>query len=254
MDRSFPEAAEIEAGALKLLDELGAPRGEADHLEARTAEFVLLIVRLRELGVARPRRILEIGCGNGFSLLLWSLVADEVVGADIPEVASTARRFLSNRPETMAISVVDARGEDLSNVIGAFDLVVTQYVLEHVEDIGRTLLEIRSRLGPGGHALHVVPNMLDRTDWFVEYRSNRPVPRRLWDSVRDRGIGRTLRRPLAHVPPHSPEFGTYSDERREYRLERWVARLLRAGFEIVDFFPTRDVNWTVLTRVRRSGL
>lgn len=249
-----PEPAGVQARAMTLLEEVTADGvGDPAHLEARTAEFVLLMTRLRSHGLDAPRRVLEIGCGNGYSLLLWALAANEVVGVDVPDAAAAARQLVADRPGAERISVVEGRGEDLAAAGGRFDLVVTQYVLEHVADIARTIHELHAHLAPGGHALHVVPNMLDRTDWSIEYRLRTSPLRRLRQSLRDHGLARTLRGPLAHVPPHSPEFGSYADERREYRLERWVARLLRGGFEIVDYFPTRDVNWAILTRPQPSS-
>ena len=54
--------------------------------------------------------------------------------------------------------------------------------------------------------------------------------------------------PLESTPPHEPRFGDYARELGQYRLEAWALRVLRAGFEVVDHFQTRDVNWVLVTR------
>ena len=48
--------------------------------------------------------------------------------------------------------------------------MLTEYVLEHVRDLTEVLTNIRTRLAPGGMAVHVLPNLVDRHDWYVSYR------------------------------------------------------------------------------------
>lgn len=222
--------------------------------EIRTAEFALLIKRLSELEGLAPKRILEIGCGSGYSLLLWSLVADEVVGVDLPDVVSRTAEFLDvNRPAAgRRVSAVEGDIMTLGD-IGSFDLVVSQYVLEHVADIGGALASVNRAMTPGGLAIHVVPGLTDRHAWYISYRSGSSIRRRLWDVVRNRRLAAILD-PTVFTPPHAPEFGPFTVEHDEYRLERWALRFLKAGFSIVDYFQTRDVNWVFVTRRReRSG-
>jgi SAM-dependent methyltransferase len=127
-------------------------------------------------------------------------------------------------------------------------LILTEYVLEHVQDLPRVLGNVADRLAPDGYAVHVLPNVVDRHDWYVAYRAEQSAMRRVRTSVADRGVLRTLRSPFEHTPPHEPAFGDFAREHSEYRLERWAMRMLEAGFEIVDFFSTRDVNTVLVTR------
>ncbi len=223
-----------------------------EHFELRTAEFVLLLSRLYGVNDFTARRVLEIGCGNGYSLRLWAEIADEVVGIDLPTEIAQARRLLAVLPATN-VKLVEGVGEDLSAVSGHFDLIVTQYVLEHVRDIDRALGEVRLHLAPGGWAVHIVPNLADRHEWYLRYRWETSMPRRVGWSLRSRGLWRTLRDPLlAFTPAHSPEFGDFAREHQQYRLERWALRLLKAGFVLADHFQTRDVNWVIVSRSGRN--
>jgi SAM-dependent methyltransferase len=144
--------------------------------------------------------------------------------------------------------VLASAGETLAGVEGDFDLILTQYVLEHVADIDRTLAALHARLRPGGHVVHVLNSAVDRAGWYVTYRLEHSLLARLRASLATRGWRATARNPLEFTPPHEPRFGDYGREVGQYRLEAWALRVLRAGFEIVDHFQTRDVNWVLVTR------
>lgn len=246
------DLADLHARARRLLEDVG-PRWRdftayPEYFELRTVEFLLLISRLRRLEDFRPRRVLEVGCGGGYSLRLWAEIADEVTGIDLPAEVATARRLLAALPAAN-VKVVEGAGEDLSRVEGTYDVIITQYVLEHVRDIRKTLAEIGTHLSPGGFAIHVVPDLVDRHEWYLRYRWETSLPRRLLASIRHRGPLRTLLDPrLAFTPPHSPEFGDFAHEHQQYRLERWALHVVRAGFVVIDHFQTRDVNWVLVTR------
>jgi SAM-dependent methyltransferase len=224
------------------------------YFEIRGVEFLLLFLKLSRIEGLSARRVLEIGCGIGFNLRLWAEVAEVAIGTDLPSEIERARRILPLLPASDGTEprVVATAAEDLTGVEGEFDLVVSEYVLEHVRDLAKTLANIGERLAPGGHAVHVLPNVVDRHDWYVAYRAEQSALRRVRTSVADRGLLRTLKSPFEHTPPHEPTFGDFAREHSEYRLERWAMRMLEAGFEIVDFFSTRDVNTVLVTR-RTAG-
>lgn len=246
---------DVREPALELLEGIASRTAEFSqypaYFELRTAEFVLLVDRIRRvLAGWQPEAILEIGAGGGYGLLLWSLIADRVVGLDRADEIARSRQLHAAFPPRGQVELIAGEGEDLSVVHGDFDLIVTQYVLEHVRDLPSTLRQIHERLAPGGLAIHVVPNLVDRLDWYANYRSRTGLPRRLAWALRQRGPIRTLADPLlTFTPPHVPERGDFLGELDEYRLERWVLQALRAGFEVVDHFQTRDVNWVLVTRV-----
>lgn len=247
------DLAPVQAEALRLLAEAERRRDafgvDEGFFPIRTAEFLLLLGKLNRLEGLQARTVLEVGCGRGWSLRLWCTVANHVVGVDLPPAVAAARALLAAFPPGGArVELIPGLAEDLAGIEGRFDLVVTQYVLEHVDDIPRTLRALHARVRPEGHIVHVLNSLVDRHDWYIEYRRQCSPWRRLWASLREQGIARTLASPGAFTPAHERRFGDFATEAKEYRLERWALRLMRAGFEIVDFFQTRDVNWVLVTR------
>lgn len=231
-----------------LIEELSGDGSQVtvDYLRVRATEFLLLLSKLSRLQEVRTDRVLEIGCGGGFGLCLWKQVAQEVVGMDLGPEIKRAETFLG--PHGRDIRLVASRGEDLVTDLGGFDLVVTQYVLEHVDDIGAVLRNCRRYVGDQGYVVHSLNNLTDRLDWHLSYRLTNSAIRRALDSLKHRGLTRGLLKPFRFTPPHEPKFGSFSDEVRGYRLEAWANTLIRNGFMIVDFFQTREVNWVIVTR------
>ncbi|MBN1866460.1 class I SAM-dependent methyltransferase [Candidatus Sumerlaeota bacterium] len=230
------------------ISERFTPYPETFHL--RGTEFMLLTLKLRALfPELHWKRVLDAGCGIGFGSLLWTLVADEVVGIDGAHEIKKAKRLVAERPDlTPRVSFVEGVCEDLSPVEGQFDLIVTQYALEHFRDLDASLRQIHSRLAPGGHAIHIVPNVVNRNVWFIEYRASLRWWNRFRHSVRHRGWWMTLKDPVGYTPPHDPHRGDFASEHAGYRLEKWSEAILRNGAEIRDYFPTRDLNWVLVTR------
>jgi SAM-dependent methyltransferase len=107
------------------------------------------------LGEARSvDRVLDLGCGDGsFTATLAPNVAD-VVGA---EVAEAAVRRARRRHPALPFELVPLDGP-LPFAAGAFDLVWSTEVIEHVADTGRWLSEVRRVLAPAGRLLLTTPN------------------------------------------------------------------------------------------------
>ena len=107
------------------------------------------------LGEARSvDRVLDLGCGDGsFTATLAPNVAD-VVGA---EVAEAAVRRARRRHPALPFELVPLDGP-LPFADGAFDLVWSTEVIEHVADTGRWLSEVRRVLAPAGRLLLTTPN------------------------------------------------------------------------------------------------
>ncbi|GAB3772574.1 ubiquinone/menaquinone biosynthesis C-methylase UbiE [Nocardioides ginsengisegetis] len=99
----------------------------------------------RTIAEARPRRVLEVGCGTG--AFAERLVAEnpdaEIVATDQSE------RFV----ELTAARGVEARVADLQDLPfpdDSFDVVAAMWMLYHVPDLDRGLAEVRRVLRPGG--------------------------------------------------------------------------------------------------------
>jgi len=110
----------------------------------------------RELGPCRAAllaglrgRVLEVGAGTGANVDLYPAAVAELVLAepDGPMASRLARRVAaSGRPARL----VPARAERLPFPDASFDAVVATLVLCTVDDLDRTLAEVRRVLVPGG--------------------------------------------------------------------------------------------------------
>jgi glycosyltransferase involved in cell wall biosynthesis/phospholipid N-methyltransferase len=104
------------------------------------------------------QRILEIGSGTG-NLTRHLVPRDHYVASDVnPLYLSTLGALTADRPY-LDVQLTDVTRKETFPKPGAdFDTVICLNVLEHVEDDQGSLENIRSVLGPGGHALILVPH------------------------------------------------------------------------------------------------
>ena len=120
-------------------------------------------------------RILDLGCGSGFSSSLW-LESDlwhgsaAWVGADISEAVDVAKKRLSDVPNT---HFVQADALNLPFHEGAFDTIFSEGVLHHTPSTRSALHSAARVLVEGGH-FH-----------FYVYRKKGPVREFTDDYIRD---------------------------------------------------------------------
>jgi ubiquinone/menaquinone biosynthesis C-methylase UbiE len=134
----------------------------------------LLLVRALER--LRPRRVLEVGCGNGVNLMLLAGRFPDVtfVGADLTREGPRAARGLQRAPELpkpmqdyaplpladaaafRRVGFVSADASRLPFPDGAFDLVVTILALEQMERVREPALREIARVA-GRHTLMIEP-------------------------------------------------------------------------------------------------
>lgn len=96
--------------------------------------------------------LLDLGCGRGGVVeLLWRDVK-LAAGLD-PDVPSLAEHRAPGMP------VIRGRGENLPFAGESFDLVVSLWVLEHLERPEHVFHEVRRVLRPGGHFVFLTPNL-----------------------------------------------------------------------------------------------
>lgn len=112
------------------------------------------------IGPVRGRRALDLGCGTGdLSIELRRAGAEPVVGLDpVPTMLAFARQKAERRGQAALPVVGD--GLALPFADGAFDLVLSAFVLRNLADLPGGLREAKRVLRPGGRfaSLELTPN------------------------------------------------------------------------------------------------
>ena len=150
-------------------------RSSGDQLEA--------MVRAR---ITAESSILDLGCGRGGVVELFWPDARLAAGLD-PDAASLVDHRAHGMP------VLRGVGEHIPFVDEAFDLIVSVWVLEHLESPLDVLREVHRVLKPGGHFVFVTPNV--RNPLVQANRVGRALPslqRRLVPRVYGRGEADTF--------------------------------------------------------------
>ncbi len=100
---------------------------------------------LSAIVAARPRRVLEVGCGTG---AFAARLVGELPDAEVVAVDQSARLVELTASRKVEARVADA--EDLPFADDSFDAVAALWMLYHVADLHRALAELRRVLRPGG--------------------------------------------------------------------------------------------------------
>ena len=111
-----------------------------------------VISTLKDAGVVKGSRVLDIGSGGGFLTATLSDAGYEAFGID-PSIAAV-RGAAQHVNAAFALGV----GERLPFADRSFDSVVCSEVLEHVEDAGAVIAEVSRVLMPGGVFVFSLPN------------------------------------------------------------------------------------------------
>ena len=195
-------------------------RGPVVHLDRREkARMIESVLEDFRGGLVEGLRILDVGCGNGQIGGHFSC-ANRVSGVDIEDNRS--------HPD----SSIDFRltaSERLPFDDGGFEVVLSHHVIEHVDDQGLHLEEIRRVLAPDGIAYLATPN---RSSPIMEgHVGNDRV-------LRYRDMARLFR---AHgFESHEYMMRVLRDPARFHAEVKWARRIPRvvlAGLR--SFFPSQ---------------
>jgi SAM-dependent methyltransferase len=107
-------------------------------------------------GMLRPQpgsRILEVGCGGGALLSYLEGKGYAATGVDILEEAVNLASNTTNSCEILRAEAGDLPFED-----GSFDRLVSQHLIEHLDDFPAVLAEWRRILAEGGVIAMCTPN------------------------------------------------------------------------------------------------
>lgn len=111
------------------------------------------------------KKILEIGCGQGFyTYILSKSKKNKVVGIDLSkeDIKVAKKRYPRVNFKVMSAEDLNFKSED-------FDIVYAIEVLEHVDDIEKTLDEIARVLKSGGKFIASIP-FYRSEKWLVKLR------------------------------------------------------------------------------------
>ncbi|MCX8073854.1 MAG: class I SAM-dependent methyltransferase [Candidatus Binatia bacterium] len=107
--------------------------------------------------LARGKRVLDAGCGDGYGTALLAEVAEQAVGVDREARAIAAARQRYQRPnlryEACSLEEVDKLGQ-------TFDIICHFQVIEHLEDPKPFLFAAHKVLAKGGGLVITTPNRL----------------------------------------------------------------------------------------------
>jgi 2-polyprenyl-3-methyl-5-hydroxy-6-metoxy-1,4-benzoquinol methylase len=211
----------------------------ADLTEYIVSRRVLLLQRIEGF-MRQDADLLDIGCGNGATLLRLAGYYRQCHGIDISKeagerfLAEARRRGLSN----CSFSVDDI--DRMEPAGRTFDRIICFEVLEHVENDLQAVMMIHQLLGPGGMAAITVPNK-----WWIFETHGAYLPYLPWNRI-----------------PFFSWLPTRIHERfakaRIYTVERLTKLLGDAGFHIVDVFyvtaPMDRIAWAPLQNALRRTL
>lgn len=112
------------------------------------------LLRLLATHAPTPRRLFELGCGNGATARLLASRGYDVVGVD-PSASGVdiARRHTGERLRFEQAST----GEDLRSRFGRFDVVLSLEVIEHCASPREFMRAFESVLAPGGLGILSTP-------------------------------------------------------------------------------------------------
>ncbi|MDJ0733708.1 MAG: class I SAM-dependent methyltransferase [Nostocaceae cyanobacterium] len=149
--------------------------------------------------VSTPGRLLDVGCGSGWSSYLLSQAGYQVVGIDLNAAGFEC-------PSDDNLTLVEGSAMNLPFEDASFDIIATHQAIEHIPNPQQAIMEMIRVLKPGGTLCIVAPNLLSLGHSFrgiTKYVwQNRPVKNIFWrspDMPKHPG-GNTLPEALVSLP------------------------------------------------------
>jgi len=192
-------------------------------------QYVIDRAILKILGEIKGKRILDAGCGNGYLCRLLSKRGAEMVGVDASKRSIEIAEDIG-RKEPMNIKYYVESICNLSMDDDAFDAVVSNLVLQDLQDLDKAIKELHRVLKPRGKlvfsTMHPCFSSPPVHGWIRKpIDSQRKEDRLYW--IVDRYFDRSIEEwTYFDLPP------TYSFHRP---LSDYIKALIKNGFTITDF-------------------
>ena len=223
-----------------------SPRFRSDIQSWLVSRYGFASVEAMRTFFGRRRRILDLGCGSGFTTSLWmdpSWRGDgcaEWLGADLSTAIDVAHDRLAHMPGTHFIQA-DILHLPLS--ADSFDAVYAEGVLHHTPSTERALEAAARVLEPGGELLFYVYRkkapLREFADDYIRATLSRLDPEQAWEAIRPlTRLGKALAdlRTEVEVPEDVPLLGIKAGRYDVQRLIYWhVAKLYwNDGFSLEE--------------------
>jgi SAM-dependent methyltransferase len=118
--------------------------------------YLLDIAQIMTFLPPPPARLLDLGCGSGWTSELFARSGYEVLGVDVaPEMIRIARRRTT---ESLALSF-EVRDYEAPIALGAFDAVVLYDALHHAQNEGSVIASAFRSLRDGGIYISIEPGV-----------------------------------------------------------------------------------------------
>jgi len=210
--------------------------------------------RLAAIGISNGQCLLEAGCGPGFftqRLAAW-LPNSPIIGLDPnPEMLRVARKTSQRHALNGRIALIQASAAATGLRSHTFDVAISRYLFQHLQDPVAAAVEIRRVLRPGG--IHVVTDIDDGLWGLVEPK----YPEfEVWHHLRanaqgsrggNRFRGRRLGRILREAGYRSVELDVFAYHSDDLGIDAFAAQL-----DPNQFIPLLDKGLLTLTEYIRA--
>ena len=174
----------------------------------------------RVYGSPRPTRVLELGSGNGDLLLDLRRMdfADEFTGIDLSEIAIQVAHEKAEQAGYTNLAFVQGDLNQVQPESNAYDVVVSQMCIHHVENLEGLFGQVVQALTPNG--VFVINEYIGPTRWqftsmqlFLANFLLRILPRRLRVRYPDGKLKKEVKRPtIQQMIDMDPSEAVRSDE------------------------------------------
>lgn len=252
----MPEYYKTVGGIVEQFVERALPASHwgAAYFDIRLMELSLIDTLLDRAIERGGQRFLDFGCGLGLACVYASEFFERVEGVDIEEigVAYNVDRpaplygmdILKNlKIDNVSLSACDTL-EFLSRNPEAYDMILSVFVLEHVDDISSACERLARAMKPGGRAVHIVPNTHDTIIQLL-VQNLQPTEQNERDAI---ATGRGLRKLGGLYAPitHSEFIDDYRKQFEINAVERFIFPMMQSGLRIRRIVPMREHSYGLL--------